>query len=140
LPALGDEVKQRSEELQTALKFVLGEERWPLVAEQLKSTGTDTLRGILSLDAGEKGQELAVWIQERDGKLEAALSWGEPNSSFNQSGLALSLFLPNTEFPISGASVEDFMSVRQLPVTLTRPAMDWIHQQAENRLGKKGDQ
>jgi hypothetical protein len=52
----------------------------------------------------------------------------------------LSLFLPNTEFPISGASVEDFMSVRQLPVTLTRPAMDWIHQQAENRLGKKGDQ
>jgi RNA polymerase sigma factor (sigma-70 family) len=140
LPALGDEVKQEGEQLQAVLKSVLGDERWPLVAEQLKSTGTDTLRRILNLDAGEKGQELAAWIQERDGKLVAGYSWGEQNSSFSQSGLALSLFLPEREFPISGASVEDYLNVRQLSASLSRPALEWLQQQAESRLGKKGDQ
>jgi len=139
LPALGDEVSHHSEELQATLRSVLGEERWPLVAEQLKSSGTDTLRRILNLDAGEKGQELAAWIQELDGHLIAGYSWGEQNSSFSQRGLALSLFLPDQEFPIRGASVEDYMNVRQLSAALTRPAMEWIRQQAENRLGKKGD-
>jgi RNA polymerase sigma factor (sigma-70 family) len=140
LPALGDAVKQRSEELQAALKSLLGDERWPLVEEQLKSSGTDTLRRILNLDAGEKGQELAAWIWERDGKLVAGYSWGEQNSSFSQSGLALSLFLPDKEFPVSGASVEEYMNVRQLSASLSRPALEWLQQQAEARLGKKGNQ
>ncbi len=134
LPALGDEVNQHSEELQTALKVVLGDERWPLVEEQLKSYGTDTLRRILSLDAGEKGQELAVWIQDMAGEPVASLSWGEKNSSFSQSGLALRFFLPDAQIP------DDYLSFRQLPASLTRPALEWIRQQAEARLGKKGDQ
>ena len=37
-------------------------------------------------------------------------------------------------------SVEDYMETRQLPATLTRPALEWIRQQAEARLGKKGGQ
>jgi RNA polymerase sigma factor (sigma-70 family) len=139
LPALGDEVKPRAEELQSALKTVLGDERWPLVAEQLESSGTDTLRRILNLDAGEKGQELAVWIQERNGNLVAGYSWGEPNSSSAHSGLALNLFLPDKEFPIRGASVEDYLGIKELPPALTGPALAWIRQQAEARLGKKGD-
>ncbi len=134
LPALGDEVKQRGEEIQAALKAVLGDERWPLVEEQLKSSGTDTLRRILNLDAGEKGQELAAWIREQEGRLVVGFGWGEPNSSFSQSGLALSLFLPGAESP---ASVEDYMNVRQLSATLTRPALEWLRQQAEIRLGKE---
>lgn len=140
LPALGNEVKQQAEELRAALKSVLGDERWPLVDEQLKYPGTDTLRRVLNLDAGEKGQELGAWIQERDGKLIAGFSWGEENSSFSQSGVALSLFLPDKDFPISGTSVEDYMNVRQLPTALTHPALAWLRQQAETRLGKKGDQ
>ncbi len=138
LPALGDEVKQHAEELQAALKSVLGEERWPLVEEQLKSSGTDTLRRTLNLDAGETGQELAVWVAERAGQLVAGYSWGERNSTFSQSGLALSLFLPGAEFPIPGASAEDYLGVRQLAPALTRPAWAWLQQQAETRLGQKG--
>jgi RNA polymerase sigma factor (sigma-70 family) len=139
LPALGDEVKQREVELQAALKTVLGDERWPLVEEQLKAYGRTELRRILNLDAGERGQELAVWVQEREGKLVAGFSWGEQNSSFSQSGLALSLFAPEKEFPIPGASAEDYLNTRQLSASLSGPALAWLRQQAETRLGKKGD-
>jgi RNA polymerase sigma factor (sigma-70 family) len=140
LPALGDEAKQHAEELQATLRTVLGKERWQIVERLLQSSGTDTLRRILSLDAGERGQELAVWIQEREGKLVAGYSWGEPSGTFSQSGLALSLFAPDKEFPIPGASVEDYLNVRQLSAALTHPAMTWLQQQAGTRLGKKGDQ
>ena len=137
VPALGGEVKRREEELQLALRADLGEERWPMVARQLEASGTDTLRRILNLDAGETGQELAVWIHERDGKLVAGYGWGEKNSSFISGGLALSLFLPNAEFPAGAGSVEDYLQVRQLATTLTQPALEWIRQQAETRLEKK---
>jgi hypothetical protein len=137
--ALGDVVKQSTEELQSALRADLGEERWPMVARQFESSGTDTLRSILNLDAGEKGQELAVWIQERDGKLVAGYSWGGPNAAFSSSGLALSLFLPNAQLPPGAGSVEDYLATRQIAATLTQPALEWIRQQAEARLGTKGN-
>jgi len=131
-------VKQRADELQATLRTDLGEERWPLVASQLASSGTDTLRHTLNLDAGERGQELAVWIQERNDQLVAGYSWGEQNFSMNSSGLALSLFLPGAKFP-DGASVEDFVGGQQVSLTLTGPALEWLRQQAENRLGTKGN-
>lgn len=140
LPALGSEVKQRVEELQAALRADLGEERWPLVASQLESPGTDTLRRILNLDAGERGQELAVWIQEQAGTLVAGYSWGDQSASFSSDGLALRFYLPDTKFPPGAGSVEDYMNVRQLSATLTGPALTWIRQQAATRLEKKGDQ
>jgi len=139
LPALGEEVKQLADDLQTSLRADLGEERWPMVARQLESSGTDTLRRILNLDAGERGQELAVWIQDLNGTLVAGYSWGEKNSSFSSSGLALKYFLPGAQFPSGGGKVEDYMDVHQLSSTLTGPALDWVRQQAETRLGKKGD-
>ncbi len=139
LPALGDEVKQRSDELQAALKAVLGDERWPLVAEQLRSSGTDTLRRILSLDAVDRGQEIAVWIQDRDGKLVASYGWGDQSTMFSSGGLALNLFLPGAD-SAAGIRIEDYFDVRQLPTVLTQPALAWIRQQAEARLGTKGDQ
>jgi RNA polymerase sigma factor (sigma-70 family) len=75
LPALGDAVKQYSDELLASLRADLGEERWPLMESQLASSGTDTLRRILDLDAGERSQELAVWIDELNGQLVAGYSW-----------------------------------------------------------------
>jgi len=138
LPALGADVKQYATALQASLRTDLGEERWPMMASQLESYGTDTLRRILNLDAGERGQELAVWIQNLNGTLVAGYSWGDQTSSFSSAGLALKFFLPGAQFP-DGALVEDYMNVRQLSATLTGPALDWIRQQAENRLGKKGE-
>lgn len=138
LPALGDGVGHSAEELQAALKATLGGERWLMVAEQLKSTGTDTPRRILNLDAGEKGQELAAWIQERDGELIAGYGWGERYSSFNSGGIALSFFLPDAQFP-GGGTAEDYLDSRQLATALSRPALEWLRQQAEARLGKKGN-
>ncbi len=117
---------------------MLGDERWALVAKQLQSTSTDALRCILNLDAGKKGQELAVWIQEQSGQLVVGFGWSDANAAFYQSGLGLNLFLPDQKFSISGASVEDYLEVRPLSPSLTRPALDWIRQQAETRLGKKG--
>lgn len=139
LPALGDEVKQHSEELQASLKAILGNERWPLVERQLADSSTDNLRRVLNLDAGEKGQELAVWIQERDGKLVAGYGWGDQSTEFGSSGLALSLVLPGAQLPY-GISLENYWGIQPLSATLTRPALEWLRQQAESRLEKKGDQ
>lgn len=139
LPALGDAAKQSAEELQVALQAVLGDERWPMMEVQLKSYGTHTLRRILHLDAGDQGQELAVWIREQDGKLLAGYGWGEQRSSFSRSDLALELFLPGAEWPFGG-TIEKHLQVEQLPAALTRPALAWIRQQAEVRLQPKGDQ
>ena len=139
VPALGDEVKQRADELQSALRADLGEERWPMVARQMESSSSDSLQRILNLDAGEKGQELAVWIQERDGNLVAGFGWGEKGMSFSSSGLALSLFLPNAEIPVGAGTVEDYLVTRPMAATLSQPALEWIRRQAETRLGTKGN-
>jgi hypothetical protein len=110
-----------------------------LVADDLTSSGTDTLRRILNLDAGEKGQEIAAWVQEQNGKLVAGYGWGERSSMFTSGGLALELFLPGAELPAGIRPVEDDLNGRGLPETLTRPVMEWIRQQAETRLGTKGN-
>lgn len=138
VPALGEGVKVTAEELQTALKATLGDERWPMIAEQLKSSGSDSLRRILNLDAGEKGQELSAWVQERDGQLVAGYSWGEGNGYFNSGGVALNLFLPDAKFP-DGSSAEDYLHTRPVAEALIQPALAWLRQQAETRLEKKGN-
>jgi len=137
LPALGDGVTRSAEELQTALKATLGDERWPMVAQQLTSFGSESLRRILNLDAAEKGQELSTWIQERDGQLVAGYSWGEPSGYFNSGGVALNLFLPDAKFP-DGSSAEDYLRSRSVAEPLIQPALAWLRQQAETRLEKKG--
>jgi len=139
VPALGDVVKQSTAELQSALRADLGEERWPMVERQFESSGSDSLRRILNLDAGEKGQELAVWIHERNGNLVAGYGWGERSTSFSSDGMALSLFVPGAKFSDSEASIEDFLLSRQIATTLTQPALEWIRQQAETRLGTKSN-
>jgi RNA polymerase sigma factor (sigma-70 family) len=138
VPALGDEAQQRADALKAALKTLLGEERWPILERQLAGSNTDNLRRVLNLDAGEKGQELAVWVQERDGKLAAGYTWGQPSTSFSSSGMALSLFLPDAK-PPDGISLENRLGIQPLSDALTRPALNWLRQQAEARLDRKGD-
>ena len=139
LPALGTDAQGHVEELQNALKQDLGAERWSLVERQLQSSGTDTLRRILNLDAGERGQEMAVWIKDQKGVLMAGYGWGDQSSAFSSDGLALSLFLPDAKFPTGVNSVEDYTDFRQVPTSLSAPALAWIRQQAETRLNQKGN-
>jgi RNA polymerase sigma factor (sigma-70 family) len=139
LPPLGGEVKQHTDELLAALKTTLGKERWPLIEETLRSSGTDTLRQTLNLDAGERGQQFAVWIEDRNGQLVVGYGWGTQNSSFSSGGLALSFFTADAKFP-EGMSREHYLGFEQLPAALTRPAMEWLRQQADTRLPKKGGQ
>ena len=138
VPALGDEAQQRADALKAALKTLLGEERWPIVERQLAGSSTDSLRRFLNLDAGEKKQELAVWIQERNGRLTAGYEWGQRGNSFSSSGMALSLFLPDAK-PPDGISLENRLGIQPLSDALTRPALNWLRQQAEARLDRKGD-
>jgi RNA polymerase sigma factor (sigma-70 family) len=148
VPALGEEVKAQAQALQDELKALLGAERWRLVEPQLASSGTDTLRRVLNLDAGERRQEMAVWIREDQGKLVAGFGWDDQRSMFTSSGVALELFLPNATFvpdsslstgtrPFNEVSAEEYAGFRNLPSALTKPALAWLRTQAENRLEKK---
>lgn len=136
LPALGAEVQQSAAEMQSALQAALGEERYALIEEQLKSSGTDTLRRVLNLDAGDKAQELSVWIQDQAGKLTVGFGWGTQNSSFSQSGMALNLFLAGDNAGLSEASADELVTNRQFSAALAQPALAWLKEQAQARLGK----
>lgn len=136
LPALGPEVQQSAEEMQSAMRTALGAERYALVEEQLTSGGSDSMRRVLNLDAGDKAQELSVWIQDLAGTPTVGFGWGEQSASFSQSGLALSLFLPGNKADLSEADVEEFLLNRQLSKALAQPALAWLKEQAQARLGK----
>ncbi|MDR3456148.1 MAG: sigma-70 family RNA polymerase sigma factor [Verrucomicrobiae bacterium] len=138
VPALGDAVKQSADALESALKTTLGSERWPMVERQLASTGTSTLRGTLNLDAGETGQQLSVWIEDKFGMPAVAYGWEDRSSMTSSSGIALKLFLPGTEIP-EGNGVEEQMGITHLSPALTQPALAWIRQQAVDRLQAKGN-
>ena len=139
VPALGDEVKTRADELQTALQAALGEDRWPLVQAQLQSHGLHSLRMTLNLDAGQEGQQIGVWVSEENGKLVVGRGWSGQYTSGASSGMALDLFKPNAE-PVPGMDTADFLGFRTLPGTVSRRMTDWIQQQAITRLGKESGQ
>jgi len=136
LPKLGDEVQQSADEMRNTLQSTLGAERYTLIDEQLKDGGTDTLRRVLNLDASDKEQELSVWIQDQAGKLTVGFGWGAQNTSFSQGGLALSLFLPEGHPEIPDAVVSEMVLTRNLATALTQPALAWLREQAQTRLGQ----
>lgn len=140
VPALGDAMKTHADELQTALRATLGEERWPMVAGLLQSSGTGTLQRTLSLDAQTSRQEFAVWVAQRNGELVTGYSWGSDGCSMSSGGRALSLFLPGAEQSWGGQSNEEWLDTRSLPAALTEPALAWMQAQAEMLLTKKGGQ
>lgn len=138
VPALGDAVKAHADELQTALRTALGEERWQMVAGLLQNSGT--MQRTLGLDAQTSRQELAVWVAKRNGELVTGYSWGRDGCSMSSGGRALSLFLPGAEQSLDGQSNEEWLDARSLPAALTEPALAWMQAQAETLLTKKGGQ
>lgn len=137
VPPLGDDVKSPVAELQASLQSILGEERWVLTSLQLQDSGTGSLGRILNLGAGERGQELGAWILEDGGKLMVSYSWADHQSMMSSGGLLLETFLSGAELPFGAVSLSDHFNT--LPGTLTRPLLEWIQQQALERLGTKGN-
>jgi hypothetical protein len=133
VPPLEDEVKASGAQLEAALQATLGPERWPLVKEQLASV--DTLRRILNLDAGEKGQEIGAWVSQTGDNLTVGYGWSEKDSSFSNNGMALSLFTPGAPTDHGQNPVES-LEYRSLPAALTARMLEWIRQQAATRLGE----
>jgi RNA polymerase sigma factor (sigma-70 family) len=155
LPPLGDSVKSHADELQENLKSILGEERWALVQPELESTGTDTLRRVLNFDAGERGQEVALWIFKAGERLLASYGWSDQQSMFTSGGVPLEFFLPEASYiplpirPRTGSADEmdslegrarAHLGFQRLPSPLSEPALAWFQAQAESRFNKKGNQ
>jgi hypothetical protein len=136
VPALGDQVKASGDELETNLRNILGDERWPLVEKQMQTTGTDTPRRVLNLDAGKESQEIALWVQKNGEKFTVSYGWSGGYSSFSSGGIALDLFLPGAAVP-EGMDAWEFLGSRNLPDSLARRAKEWIENQATSRLGKE---
>jgi RNA polymerase sigma factor (sigma-70 family) len=134
LSALGASAKESGDQLLAALQTTLGDERWQFVQDELQTSGTDSLRGLLNLDADSKGQELAVWIMQQNGNYYAGMGWSQAGSSFSSAGINLKYFLPGAQFP-AGNGPMDF---EQLSPVLTGPAMAWFQQQAQSLVGTKG--
>ena len=91
------------------------------------------------MDAGTKGQEVAVWVGERNGVPVAGFSWANQSMVSSSYGVALKLFLPDA-VPPDGRSAEDELGITPVPPALAQPAMEWIRQQAQARLQTKGGQ
>jgi hypothetical protein len=103
--------------------------------DQLADSGH--IQSALGLDADGFSQEFAVWIG--DDKT-IFYGWRGQSSTFTSGGANLSFFLPGVDSPAGTAAADDIFSSRTLPQALTRPAMEWIRQQAVTQLGKKGAQ
>jgi hypothetical protein len=139
---LGDEVKTLADELQTALRTSLGQERWPMVQAQLETGGTHSLRRVLNLDTGGKPQELGVWLSQRedDTKITVGYGWAGDYASFSSRGVALEMFLPNAPPASSGGESQDplaFLGGNDLPTPLVTRLRDWLQSEALRRLGKE---
>jgi RNA polymerase sigma factor (sigma-70 family) len=139
LPALGDAAKTSADQLQTELKNELGAERWPQVQEELATVGTDTLRRVLSLDAGTHGQEVAVWILDTGDGPKAYYGWsGDNNGSFSSGGAPLNTFLPGAQMP-TGKTPQQLLYTRNLPTPVVDRMIAWLEQQAQSRLGTEAN-
>jgi hypothetical protein len=130
IPALGDSAQALGETLKSTLQNVLGDERWPLVKQELDSIGTDTLRRVLSLDADKQAQQAGVWVFSLNGKLVVGYGWSEPNSTFTSGGVALNLF--NGDAPAPEAELA--LDYRGLPTPVTQRMLDWVKQQAAAQI------
>ena len=69
VPSLGDQANAADNDLEGIFKDVLGTERWGWVQPLLDQRGSDTVRRSLNFDAGNQGQEFAVWISKTGGFL-----------------------------------------------------------------------
>ena len=136
IPPLGDAVATQTKTLQDSLQNTLGAERWQFVSEQLGTIGTDTLRRVLNLDAGQNPQEVAVWITEFNGKPTVGYGWQGNGGAFTQDGAPLDAFSPGAATS-PGMDPAQFVGSRTLPAVLTSRMLAWLQQQAVALPGKE---
>jgi hypothetical protein len=104
------------------------------------------LRKTLNLDAAEKTQEMAVWISGAADKLTATYQWATEGTMSGSPGTALEMFLPGANHGVTlpdGRTFDDLpenhLDIADLPQSLKQSILDWLQQQAEARLGAKGN-
>jgi RNA polymerase sigma factor (sigma-70 family) len=139
IPALGDEVTAQSKMLEDSLQATLGSERWQLVSQQLETIGTDTLRRVLSLDAGQNPQEIAVWIWENKGKPTVGYGWQGNGGAFSNDGVPLEVFNPGASAGTAAPRIDpvQFIGSRTLPAVVTSRMLAWLQQEAAAWPGKE---
>lgn len=136
VPPLGDEVVRQGAELQSELKGILGDSRWALMKEQLQSTGINTLRRVLNLDAGNEGQEVAVWIKDNKndaGQPTVGIGLSSGSSMSITEGLGLDTAVSAMGAENNGNVWDNLLGV---PESITQRINEWIKLQGEMRLGK----
>jgi hypothetical protein len=131
---LGESAKESGDQLLAALQHTLGDDRWQIIHNELRSSGPDTLRNLLLLDAETKGQELALWVEQNNGNYEAGYFWTDRNSSMS-GGFSLKECLPDAPPLFEGSPLANF---EQYSRALSRPARAWLQQQATDLLASKG--
>ena len=145
LPGLGDEGKQRADQMVAELRGILGEERWPLVQIRFSDkrggvtySGGYSLAAILHLDPDESAQELRVWVGTDDkGTPTIGYTWAS-SGTINNGSEALSMFLPEGDPNRKEGS--NYFGTNSWAARLSEPlrqrGLAWFQQQATARLGK----
>jgi hypothetical protein len=129
IPALGDDVDAQAKALETSLQHALGSERWGMVQAQMGIVGTDTLRRVLGLDAGQNPQQVALWITDQNGKPTVGYGWQGNGGAFTQDGAPLEVFKPGAQ-SASDPDPARFIGGRTLPTALTTRMLAWLQGQA----------
>lgn len=132
VPALGDELKLRSNKLQEELQNTLGPDRWPLAQAALANAGETSLGRLLDPVEGAAEQEVAVWLSSSEGKLTIGSGWARGYTTTSSSGMSLDLF--RTATPDQLPQVASFSD---LPDSISKRILLWIAQQASEHPGKE---
>jgi hypothetical protein len=133
-PKLGDEAKQRADQMFADVRGILGEERWRLVEVRLpeKRGGnvySTSLRDILN----QSKQGLSVWV-EIDEKGTPKMGYTLEGAVANWGGGALSMFLPEGD-PNRTEGADKF--ILWCSNALRAHALAWLQKEAVARLGKE---
>ena len=142
LPELGNEAKQRADQMLAELRGILGEERWPLVQIRLDDdllgvtyNSGNVLGRILYLEPSKSGQELLVWVATDDkGTPRIGYTWAGPGTVESNGGRALSVFLPEGD-PNRTEGTQQFGDTRW-QAALRQHGLTWLQEQAAARVGK----
>jgi len=132
VPALGDEVKARGNELGSLVEEPLGADRWKLVSDGWSTVGSGTLRQILNLDAGTNAQEFAIWTSQSEGKSFVGFGRAGNNAASSQ-GIPWDLFKPGATDARWGTPAK-YLADLGLPGPLQQRMLEWIEQQALPKL------
>jgi hypothetical protein len=131
MPAVGEELTLRGDELLRSLESALGPERWPLVERLLDPGGIESLRWVLHLDAGKERQEIGVWLRNENGRFLVDYGFSLGSAYMTSGGVALDLFKPGSDSKL-------LMTIGTTPLAdcLQQRLQAWIEAQAQTYLAE----